>query len=63
MRCTMVVREHLSSLLLLLGVLLVDGRQSIYGAKSKVINLKATNFDKKVLQDPAVWVVKFYAPW
>ena len=57
------LKGTLLGLVTLLGLLQAEGRYAMYGKRSKVTNLRATNFDKLVISDQAVWLVEFYAPW
>ena len=34
-----------------------------YSANDHVETLTPANFDSKVINDDAVWIVEFYAPW
>ena len=43
--------------------LLVGMSLQLYTASSKVIQLKASNFNEKVVKSPGIWMVEFYAPW
>jgi protein disulfide-isomerase A6 len=36
---------------------------AFYDASDEVVELTAGNFQKNVLNDDAIWVVEFYAPW
>ena len=35
----------------------------MYGPSDDVIELNPQNFHKKVMDDDALWLVEFYAPW
>lgn len=48
---------------LLLSVLLPSATLAFYSSSDNVVDLTPTNFDRLVVQDDAVWVVEFYAPW
>uniref|UniRef100_A0A1A9VCD0 Protein disulfide-isomerase A6 homolog n=1 Tax=Glossina austeni TaxID=7395 RepID=A0A1A9VCD0_GLOAU len=36
---------------------------AFYSSSDAITDLNPTNFDRLVLQDEAIWVVEFYAPW
>jgi len=52
------MRQIASPLLLVLLVL-----AATVAASSNVVDLTASNFDQKVMQSDAIWVVAFVAPW
>ncbi|EDO37155.1 predicted protein, partial [Nematostella vectensis] len=37
--------------------------QALYGPSTDVVELTANNFNNRVINDDAVWMVEFYAPW
>eukprot|EP00126_Sphaerothecum_destruens_P002436 Sdes_comp15876_c0_seq1m4977 len=43
--------------------LVLHGADALYGKNSVVEELTASNFNKKVLDSPDLWIVEFYAPW
>ena len=42
---------------------LLGGAQALYPAKSDVVELTPSNFDRLVINGDEVWIVEFYAPW
>lgn len=48
---------------ILLSVLLPSATLAFYSSSDNVVELTPTNFDRLVIEDDAVWVVEFYAPW
>ncbi|XP_030557220.1 protein disulfide-isomerase A6 homolog [Drosophila novamexicana] len=45
-------------------LLLVSGSASaFYSPSDNVVELTPSNFNREVVQDNAIWVVEFYAPW
>ncbi|SPP79392.1 protein disulfide-isomerase A6 homolog [Drosophila guanche] len=53
--------RQLSSLLLL--AFIAGSVNAFYAPSDGVVELTPSNFDREVLQDDAVWIVEFYAPW
>jgi hypothetical protein len=50
-------------ILLCLLLLLISCTTALYDNSDEVVELTAGNFHKRVLDDDAIWVVEFYAPW
>ncbi|XP_034668017.1 protein disulfide-isomerase A6 homolog [Drosophila subobscura] len=51
------------SCLLLLAFIAGGSVNAFYAPSDGVVELTPSNFDREVLQDDAVWIVEFYAPW
>lgn len=49
--------------LLIFVAYLILNTNALYSPTSGVVDLTASNFDKHVLKEDEVWIVKFYAPW
>ncbi|KAL3094154.1 hypothetical protein niasHT_028243 [Heterodera trifolii] len=45
------------------AALLIGLVRALYDVSDEVVDLTAGNFHKRVLDDDAVWIVEFYAPW
>lgn len=41
----------------------IDNTSAFYSPADNVVELTTSNFDRQVVQDDAIWVVEFYAPW
>jgi protein disulfide-isomerase A6 len=41
----------------------VSGCYALYPSSSEVVDLTPANFDRLVIQNDALWIVEFYAPW
>ncbi|XP_022214778.1 protein disulfide-isomerase A6 homolog [Drosophila obscura] len=54
--------RQLSSLLLL-AFIAGGSVNAFYSPSDGVVELTPSNFDREVLQDDAIWIVEFYAPW
>ncbi|XP_055386735.1 protein disulfide-isomerase A6 homolog [Condylostylus longicornis] len=54
--------KTLSYLLLVLAIIF-NCADALYPTNGDVVELTPSNFDKLVLQDDAIWIVEFYAPW
>jgi protein disulfide-isomerase A6 len=52
-----------STCLLAGTTLLASMTQALYKFPGPVIELTTANFKKEVLDDDAMWLVEFYAPW
>ncbi|XP_017840246.1 protein disulfide-isomerase A6 homolog [Drosophila busckii] len=49
--------------ILLLVTLIAGGTNAFYSPSDGVVELTTANFEREVMQDDAIWVVEFYAPW
>lgn len=52
-----------SSALLSVFALLATPSHAFYSSSDGVTELTPANFDRLVIQDDAIWIVEFYAPW
>ncbi|EDW03773.1 GH10318 [Drosophila grimshawi] len=48
---------------ILMMIVFAAGHINLYGPNDDVVELTTANFEHKVLQDDAIWIVKFYATW
>ena len=44
-------------------VLVFATTSALYDSNDDVVELTSTNFQKRVLNDDAIWIVEFFAPW